>query len=188
LPIASGMTRVQEKQDTKAKRNLLIEENYLLFTSVQDWLKKELLRPSNKFSPWVYFVLWLMLAVIFVLSTKNFSFEYSDVLAYAAMFFAIPVTYLIYAKVEKGFFDFVNSLRLMIAVLKLIFLCTSTSILVLPIYLIVESIDILENVIICLVINISIIIFMGLLATILSWINNTSPLEELGRSKDFLGL
>lgn len=152
----------------------------------KQFLEEKLRKPAQRLNQWFYVFLWfIVFCILSLLLVRIIDADDSSIIDYISMLVAIPIIYLSYTKIEMGSWHFSNSLRLMISVLYLVFMCTF---LFLPIGLFFYTKNIINTLIIYLIVNIAVIFLSMLLATILSWINNTSPREELKKSRKIFPL
>ncbi len=143
-----------------------------------------------KVSFWIYLTLFVAFGVMFMVGLSTVfphlvggdNEESSSWMSYVSMLPAFILTYFIYSLIEKGKLNFSNSLRIVIATLSL---GLGSSVLFIPMIVLAhlaEGYYFLKILWDLGIIYGGAIILVFVFASILAWINNSSPFKELEKS------
>ncbi|MFH1356630.1 MAG: hypothetical protein ABII18_05800 [bacterium] len=143
-----------------------------------------------KISPWIYLIIFFVVVVLTMflldllfpgLSSKE-SEELSTLLTLSCMALSFIFTYLLFNLIEKGKTDLSGGIRLIIGFISL---SLGSSLFLMPFFILgvfSGGKSILNNLLEVIFLYVGGFLVVIVLATLLSWINKSSPQEELKKS------
>lgn len=166
----------------------------LLWEAIKRPIKNLIAEPVPghlKIKPGFYFLLWVLSSILLTIingfivdqvlglwdDIHGRSFWYS--LAGSGLSFVL--VYMLATKIGRGAARFSEALRRIVG---FILFCFGSSVLFLPLLVILGEGTILENLFLAIVFYVGAAITVVIVVTLLSWLNNTSPWEEIWRSMD----